>query len=198
MKANEERKEELAALSRLIEASGADRTRWPAPDRLRFAGLLKSDPEARRMLAEAAALDRLLDKAPRVPESRHAELADRIAAMARSMPRQAVTGRTAGGAAEAGPEQSAGHVAHRRAPGVTDLAAVRSGRARASGQSPWAGRSGWQAAGLLAASLVLGIALGGAGLLAPAMGHLPGVSSGEGGELAFGLDRAAAVEEDTL
>lgn len=198
MKANEKAKQELAALSRLIEASGADRTRWPAPDRLRFAGLLKSSPEARRILAEAAALDRLLDMAPRVPESRHAELADRIAARARSLPQQAVADGAPRVASEAASGQAAGHAAHHGAPGVTDLAAVRSVRARAGGQPAWTGRSGWQAAGLLAASLVLGIALGGAGLLAPAVGHMPGVSSSEGGELAFGLDRAAAVEEDTL
>ncbi len=194
MKANGKTNEELAALSRLIEACGADRTRWPAPARLRFAALLKSAPEARRMLAEAAALDRLLDKAPRVPESRHAALAERIAAMARSLPQQPVTA----GAAWDADETASNHAASRNAPGVTDLAAVRSGRTRSSVGSAWSGRAGWQAAGLLAASLVLGIALGGAGLLAPAVVHLPGMTAGESSDLAFGLDRAAAAEEETL
>jgi hypothetical protein len=75
------RREELDALENLLLRAGADRTRWPAPERLRFASLLVSDSEAQRLLREARALDRLLDLAPRPQRSEEA-IARRIAAAA--------------------------------------------------------------------------------------------------------------------
>ncbi len=78
MKKEHIRSRELGAFARLLDGYGADRTRWPAPERLRFASLLAEDAEARRLLAEAAALDRLIDMAPLVAESRREALVERI------------------------------------------------------------------------------------------------------------------------
>ena len=77
------RREELEALDGLLASAGADRTRWPAPERLRFASLLAADSDAQRMLREARALDRLLDLAPRAKVSEDA-IARRIVAAAAS------------------------------------------------------------------------------------------------------------------
>lgn len=71
----------LEALEEILERFGADRTRWPAPVRRDFAALIASDPEARRRLREAEALDRLLDLAP-PPAVDTGALADRILAAA--------------------------------------------------------------------------------------------------------------------
>ncbi len=75
----DKRAEDREALERLLEIYGADRTRWPARERLRFAGVISDDKAAARMLAEADALDRLLEQAPRasVGRRRRAEGADR-------------------------------------------------------------------------------------------------------------------------
>ena len=58
------RMQELDSLQKLLDGHGGDRTRWPASERLRFAPLIGGDEEARRRIAEAEALDRILDKAP--------------------------------------------------------------------------------------------------------------------------------------
>lgn len=73
----------LDALEHVLERYGSDRTRWPAPVRLSFAGLLSESPEAKARLREAEALDRLLDLAPE-PEIDTRALADRILAAART------------------------------------------------------------------------------------------------------------------
>src|SRR5262245_24660537 len=72
---------EMEAFEQLLASHGADRTRWPAPARLRFAPLLSVSAEARRRLAEAEALDRLLDLAP-APRTNQSALADGIVAAA--------------------------------------------------------------------------------------------------------------------
>jgi hypothetical protein len=71
----------LGALEQVLERFGSDRTRWPAPVRRDFAGLLASSAEAKARLREAEALDRLLDLAPE-PEIDARALADRIVAAA--------------------------------------------------------------------------------------------------------------------
>jgi hypothetical protein len=82
---------EMEALQRLLESHGADRTRWPARDRLRFAQMLAEDTEARRLVAEAAALDRLLELAPAPNEEREQEIGARIVALAQRQPRAVET-----------------------------------------------------------------------------------------------------------
>lgn len=71
----------LDALERVLERFGSDRTRWPAPVRRNFAGLLATSADAKARLREAEVLDRLLDLAPE-PEIDTRALADRIVAAA--------------------------------------------------------------------------------------------------------------------
>ena len=73
---------QLAQLANVLEIYGADRTRWPAADRLVLATLLATNAEAKAAFAEALALDRILDAAPRVSGERERALAQRIIATA--------------------------------------------------------------------------------------------------------------------
>lgn len=73
----------FAALEQALERYGSDRTRWPAPVRRSLAAVLASDADAKRRLAEAEALDRLLDMMPE-PEIDTRALSDRILAAAES------------------------------------------------------------------------------------------------------------------
>jgi hypothetical protein len=69
----------------LVEAYGADPSRWPEAERKAGLALAETSPEARRLLAEAAALDRLLDTAETVPVTRALE--ERILATFTERPR---------------------------------------------------------------------------------------------------------------
>ncbi|MGE0022977.1 MAG: hypothetical protein AB7S70_05020 [Hyphomicrobium sp.] len=71
----------LEAFEQVLDRYGSDRTRWPAPVRRDFAGLVANDPQAKARLSEAEALDRLLDLAPE-PAIDTLRLADRILAAA--------------------------------------------------------------------------------------------------------------------
>ncbi len=72
---------DIERLRLLLDTFGADRARWPAAERLRLAAFVASDAEARRLVAEAAAFDRLLDMAPRPsPERERAAVARIVAA----------------------------------------------------------------------------------------------------------------------
>lgn len=84
---------DLALLSRTLDGHGADRDRWPATARLKLARLLAESGEARKMLREAAALDKLLDLAPVVPQERRDALAERIVARAGKLPQASAPGR---------------------------------------------------------------------------------------------------------
>ncbi len=174
---------EIEALSALVDRFGADRTRWPAPERLRFAGLLKDSAEARRLLTEAAAFDRLLDMAPLVDDKRQPALVDRIVATAVDTEPQV--------AATAGRERDA---TGRAGGGVRNLAAARAARTAPRRF----GSSSWPAAALLAASLALGIFAGSTGLLPAAsfgLGTVAADSDFYGRTLALGPDVAGADEE---
>lgn len=72
----------------LAEAWGGEIARWPAERRVAARRLLLVSPEARRALAEAAALDRLLAQ-PEAPGDKAAAdaLVDRIVGAARRTPR---------------------------------------------------------------------------------------------------------------
>lgn len=85
-------RQDLELLERVLDVYGADRDRWPAAERLRLARVLTESEEARRMLRDAAALDRLLDLAPAFDAARQAQLAERIVARAAAMPRLAHAG----------------------------------------------------------------------------------------------------------
>lgn len=77
----------LALLEATLETYGSDRTRWPAELRRQLSSVVSSNVEARRILAEAKALDRLIDIAPVVPADRLQALSDRIVMAARTTPR---------------------------------------------------------------------------------------------------------------
>ena len=78
---------DLDGLERLAAAYGGDLDRWPAQHRRAAASLVEGSPEARRRLAEAMALDRLLDRASAPDPLRHAALTDRIVAAATTVGR---------------------------------------------------------------------------------------------------------------
>ncbi|MBS0250604.1 MAG: hypothetical protein JSR78_06005 [Proteobacteria bacterium] len=77
----------LDKLEAALDTYGADRTRWPAPLRLSLSGLIAGNPDAHRMLKDAEAFDRLLDKAPPYDATRLSKLSDRIAMAAERQPR---------------------------------------------------------------------------------------------------------------
>jgi len=171
---------DLLALQRLLDSHGADRTRWPARERLRFAPLIAEDREARTLLREAEALDRLIDLSPRVSKVREEALAARIVARAVAEPRGAAV-----------PSPVLRPVASQRA----TLATMRMPRAA---MASW---RAWPAAGLLAASLLVGVIVGGAGLASPAVQSIATVvgadGDGEGQQLAQVADPGFS-DEDSL
>lgn len=129
---------EIEALAHRLEVSGADRTRWPAQERLRFAPLIAHDDAARRLVAEAAALDRVMDMAPALDGARLGPLIDRIVA-----------------AAAAEGQRGDGNV----------LPFDRAGKAPYAARPAPHRNGNFQAAALLAASLVVGVFVGTSGLV---------------------------------
>jgi hypothetical protein len=77
----------LDKLEAALDTNGADRTRWPAPLRLTLSGLIAGSAEAQKMLRDAEAFDRLLDRAPQYDASRLGQLSERIAFAAERQPR---------------------------------------------------------------------------------------------------------------
>ncbi len=177
------RADDLDALEQLLASHGSDRTRWPAPARLRFASVLASNGAAKRLLDEAEALDRLLDLAPQPTAERVAAVAARISAQA----------------GEGGHGVSNLHRAPRRAARVETLSAP---RARAFSLGRGGDGMGAIAAGLMAASLVVGAFAGSAGLLDRAIEPFTAVASDEADadatQLALGADETELVEEERL
>jgi hypothetical protein len=184
MTTNQRRAEERQALTRLLEVYGADRTRWPARERLQFAGLIADDKDAQRQLREAVALDDLLDRASSATEDREHALTERImaAALRTGETKLAVVG--GGGAARS-------------------VQSKRLGPAMA--RSRMASRQEWPAAAMLAASLFVGVLLGSAGTVnttvqevAEVTGFATGDVTGESSQIAFGDDLVAFADEDLL
>lgn len=172
--------EDREALARLLEVHGADRTRWPARERLRFASVIIEDKAAARLLAEAEALDRLLDKAPRPSEAGIDALKERImaAALRSHEPRLAVVAGSKPASVRTWPAQW-------RAPELAARVAE------------------WPAAAVLAASLVLGVVLGSAGTFDATMQEVAQVAgfgngTSEGSQLALGDDTYGQTDEDLL
>ncbi|KUO57614.1 MAG: hypothetical protein APF80_11705 [Alphaproteobacteria bacterium BRH_c36] len=73
---------DLTRLREVLEIYGADRSRWPAADRLALAGIIADTEAARLLLAEYQSLDRLLDAAARREEVAALALTERIFAAA--------------------------------------------------------------------------------------------------------------------
>lgn len=77
----------LAEFERLLDVYGGDRTHWTSEARAAAAQLVARDTRAQRLLAEAEALDRVLERAPLPSLATEAALADRIVAAAQRSPR---------------------------------------------------------------------------------------------------------------
>ncbi|MDH4981326.1 hypothetical protein [Hyphomicrobium sp. D-2] len=161
MSKNNKQAVDREALERLLDIYGADRTRWPARERLRFAGIISDDPEAAKMLARAQALDRLLDQATPAGDASLEALKGRI--MAAALAERASRG-----------DSVSSDQPHVGGASVTSLSAVRERRAVRSGAV--AGFGDWPAAAVLAASLVLGVMLGWGGAFTGTMTQMAQVA----------------------
>lgn len=164
----------LAELAHLLDTWGGERTRWPANVRLRVTELSASGPEAHRLLVEARALDQLLDVARDAPAALSAQatrsLADRILAAAQA-------------------ETSAPGVALPTRPSAEVIALSRR-KAVAPAQAL---HNRWPAAGLIAASMLVGIYFGGSINLAPVLQELAEVAG-----LSALVDPSLAANGDDL
>lgn len=194
---------DIEVLERLLSIYGADRDRWPAAERLQMAPLLAGDAQARRMLREAQALDRLLDLAPAVASSRQPELMDRIASIAATQRRQALSETVSEDATMREPirfevasriARAPAAMLQKRRPMLPPGASL-SGRGRAM-----------PAAALLAASLLVGVFAGWSQVIGGMLGDSTvevssasePTSSTDLQHLVFGDDTADAGEEDFL
>jgi hypothetical protein len=139
----------IEGLVHLLDVYGADRARWPARERLRYTGFIGDNAAARRIVAEAEALDGLLDMAPEPDPARVDALAQRIMATA--------TGGARGAA--------------RTAPAALPPAVAR----RAASDR----LIDWPAAALLAASLMLGVFAGTSGIAEEPLQSLAALTSPE-------------------
>ena len=164
-----------AEFERLLDVYGADRTRWPVDARTAAAQLVANDAEARRLLAETEALDRVLQKAPVPALAAEAALAERIVVAALRSPRMVKlppSSEAAAGPAEPVQAAAVPSAAGRSLPGL--------GGRRLRLLSREAG-----AVGFLAASLVIGVVIGNSSLppeILPALADIAGLSS-DGDEL---------------
>jgi hypothetical protein len=170
----------IAELEHLLEVYGSDRTRWPVEARAGAGQLVARDRAARRLLAEAEALDRALERAPLPSLAREAALSERILAAARRTPRMVPM---RGADRPPAPPSPASN--------VVDLAR----RARPQ----WLGRPAYGgAAGVLAASLAFGVFLGLSGLsqgVVPALEQMTGIHLGANGPAVAQVD---LLDEDLL
>jgi hypothetical protein len=74
-----DRKMDFDRLSTLLDAYGADRTRWPEAERASAWALIEADGKARALFEEARSLDHLLNRASTIepsPELKATVLAD--------------------------------------------------------------------------------------------------------------------------
>src|SRR6185503_20683721 len=85
----------IADFERLLDVYGSDRTRWPVEARASAGQLVARDRAARRLLAEAEALDRALERAPLPTLAQETAMAERIVAAARRTPRIVAVARLA-------------------------------------------------------------------------------------------------------
>jgi hypothetical protein len=156
----------MAEFARLLEVYGSERTRWPAEVRAPAALLVGADAQARRLLAEAEALDRLLERAPLPGPAVEAALAERIVAAAQGSPRVVRLPGVQRAAEAAAPAPDRATAAPPTAIGM--------GRRRSRLLSQEVG-----AAGFLAASLMVGVVIGNSTLpprFLPALADMAGLA----------------------
>jgi len=162
----------------VLDAYGGDAARWPANERAELLALLERDPIARAMHAEAEAVDRTL-----------AAAAHHHAPVGKDLLERVTDGALAAIAAQSSTAEPAP---------VISLDEHRQRRSFARPRH----NNHWQAAGLLAASLVLGVYLGATGVMAPAVDSftqaagLTNSSDTETAELSFGAE--SPLEEELL
>lgn len=135
----------IEELEGLLDTYGSDTSRWPQAARARTEGLLGPGGAGARLMAEAKALDAVLARAPLPSAERRSALVERIMAEA-SAP-----------AAAGDQEQGVG-----RPSGVVIPWPGARGRGNGTPRPATAAPSAasWRAAGLLAASLALGVFIG--------------------------------------
>ena len=171
----------IAEFERLLDVYGSDRTRWPAEARASAGQLVARDRAARRLLAEAEALDRALERAPLPTLAQEAAIAERIVAAARRTPRIVPPTRT---------EASRPDIP---ADNVVQLPAAR-GRPRwLTTRTAFGG-----VASALAASLALGVFLGLSNLsqgVLPAVEQMTGIPLGSNSAVVAQID---LLDEDLL
>ncbi len=184
MTTKDTRAKDRQALEHLLDVYGAERTRWPARERLRFASFICEDEAAQRLVAESAALDAVLDRATRASEDRERVLKERIVAAALRISETKLAVVT--GAGDKTSRLPTWLTPARRS---LSLGGKRTGRE-------------WPAAALLAASLVVGVMLGSAGTfdttvqdVAEATGF---ATASDSPQLALGEEILAMSDEDLL
>lgn len=161
----------LSDFERLLAVFGADRTRWPLTERAGAVARLASDRDARRLLAEAQALEAVLVHVSEPDRSDLSALADRIVAASQAAPRSVVRS--------------------------VDTAVVMPIRAR---PPTWQIRHVWRDAVLLAASLTIGVFVGQSQFgthAVPALEALTGISIPPSSDRLAALDlQVEPVDED--
>ncbi|MBI1386274.1 MAG: hypothetical protein GC150_15315 [Rhizobiales bacterium] len=186
------RRDGIDRLVRVLDVYGADAGRWPAGEAKALEALLSDDPEAQRLLAEARAFD------------------DLLATGEATEPDEAVASRVVAGALARiradGNEAAIGGT-------VVDLSMRRLQRDRPVGAGQDVRRPGrerrefpstrrtWQAAALLAASLVAGFAVGATGLTERALEPIGVVVAGSVVDMEddfFGLFGEVGQSEDLI
>lgn len=182
----------LQTLEVTLDAYGADRARWPEDRRRELAGLIVADPQAREMLRETVAFDRLLDQ---TSDAARDEVP--LALMSRIMSAAQAEGGVAPGVGETDAGNNVIPLPRR---GVKDAKSKPAAADTTRGLSTW---REWSAAGMLAASLLLGVYIGGSGLLNTAVNDLTNVAGMSSSfdatsVLLPGLDTDDATTEDLL
>ncbi len=176
-------------LTCVVSAYGGDQERWPAADRKRLEAFLAEDPEARHLVEQARAFDTLLDAADTAAPDTTRVLTDRL--MARIAEDAGAT---------ATPAPTTGHMT---GPTTGQVVAFPGGRRRdrtPRDQNEPRSMPPWMAVAAMAASLVLGIALGANGYLEQATEGVTELAALVGnGELSSSPDDVfAPLEEDFL
>ncbi len=166
----------LTAFELHLDVYGARRERWSDAARRRFDPLLAEEPLARQLLAEARALDQVLESAaPPVDAGRLDALSARIVGLATAEHKHATT------------------------TNVVDLSSARQSRPVA--RSRFGSGGAWRMASALAASLIVGIYLGTAPVVVSAVETIAesvGIADTGDTSLALFDDGTNGVDEDLL
>jgi hypothetical protein len=174
----------IAELEQLLDVYGSDRTRWPVEARAGAGQLVARDRAARRLLAEAEALDRVLERAPLPTLAQEAAIAERIVAAARRTPRVVPSPKD---------KEDKGRRAATAVDNVVPLSGLRARAQRFGTKTAFGGLTG-----AFAASLALGVYLGLSNLsqgVVPAVEQMTGITLGSPAPVIAQVD---LLDEDIL